>query len=604
MKRLLVTTVLAESHIEGRESLLLGEWCKLPSEPARWSTTPHEVLPFHWDTVGKRAADYRYLESIVREVMTGLADDLNACHSVDLPLRYWQIVLGSWLSMHVATLFDRWETIRLAFKTDERFESVVVRSARFDNPPSGSLDHVLRAVDDRYNHELFADIIEQHYGAQCDLTAVHPQSTSAELASGEENPLSIAPRSVVRRLFKNVVRRFAEHQRNNDVVFANCYFSWSALIRLNLLLGQLPRQYPELAWVPPKTDATADVRAVRESLRAATNRRETSDVFLAYLWGRIAGDLPSSCVESLADLRSRAGSLGLKCNVIVTANSHWHNELFKVWAAERVLDGAKLVICEHGGSFPAAQYVLDFEENMADVYVPTYLAHHPKHFQLPPTKYLDIKAAPLRDRRFISIIAFDNVRFSIRASAQPHSRQALDIFDDTIRFFEALPGELRSLVRIKMPEPSDIYWRLDEAYASRLGADFLLSQMPLSKAFELSRVIVCTYPQSTFAEALLSGIPTVMMFDPRIHGLHPVSGDVVDQMLLAKILFHNPLEAAAHVAAIWNREDEWWSSQAVAEARESYHRATMTRQSRPLLKWRSFLRSLSRSAQLARGTAP
>ena len=56
----------------------------------------------------------------------------------------------------------------------------------------------------------------------------------------------------------------------------------------------------------------------------------------------------------------------LPAKSIFTANAHFGNELFKVWAAEQKEIGAKLMISSHGGALYPLHSVFDHQEKIAD----------------------------------------------------------------------------------------------------------------------------------------------------------------------------------------------------------------------------------------------
>ena len=49
-------------------------------------------------------------------------------------------------------------------------------------------------------------------------------------------------------------------------------------------------------------------------------------------------------------------------DIIITANSHWSDYLKKMWIAEKVNEGSKLITLAHGGSFPPTKEDFNFEE--------------------------------------------------------------------------------------------------------------------------------------------------------------------------------------------------------------------------------------------------
>jgi len=109
---------------------------------------------------------------------------------------------------------------------------------------------------------------------------------------------------------------------------------------------------PAVLALMPDTRPGAEPSPAREHFQQlAGARRSGEEGFEAFLWKRIGRDLAWPYLEGLDDIRTRARDLRLSARVIVTANAHWHSELFKVWAAtvraRATPLGASIVLCLH-----------------------------------------------------------------------------------------------------------------------------------------------------------------------------------------------------------------------------------------------------------------
>ena len=69
---------------------------------------------------------------------------------------------------------------------------------------------------------------------------------------------------------------------------------------------------------------------------------------------------------------------------------------------------------------------------------------------------------------------------------------------------------------------------------------------------------------------MMADFPTIALWDAKFIRLNDQAGAVYDQLRRAKVLFHSPQDAAAHVNEIWSNVDEWWMSPEVRNARDRY----------------------------------
>ena len=123
IKLSLVTTELQETWPDDGEVLFLGEWCKLHSERESWSCLKSNTLPFRWDNRATLQKDYDYLQLFNQELLEDLGPILNNLHGVDKDTKYWQLLLGYWISICTAVVFDRWHSIKLAGDTHSNLEA-------------------------------------------------------------------------------------------------------------------------------------------------------------------------------------------------------------------------------------------------------------------------------------------------------------------------------------------------------------------------------------------------------------------------------------------------------------------------------------------------
>ena len=162
VNRFLVTTALEETWPENPETpiLLLGEWCRLYSRKEYWSKMNAEVLPYHWDDRNKLYRDYQYLQGFYEKILKSLADELNNIHSVDHSLRYWRILLGSWLGYFIQMLFDRWSSIDQALNLYSIDETIILDFPSDSFVSQGMIDFSSYYTSDEWNHYIYGKILE------------------------------------------------------------------------------------------------------------------------------------------------------------------------------------------------------------------------------------------------------------------------------------------------------------------------------------------------------------------------------------------------------------------------------------------------------------
>ena len=101
------------------EIVFLGAWCRSYSNKDFMQSSQSKTIKYHWSNRTKLRNDYSYLEILFERCLSELAASLNTYHNTNYSLRYWRIILGPWLLSYVSVLWDRWESLRVAFETED-----------------------------------------------------------------------------------------------------------------------------------------------------------------------------------------------------------------------------------------------------------------------------------------------------------------------------------------------------------------------------------------------------------------------------------------------------------------------------------------------------
>jgi putative transferase (TIGR04331 family) len=598
--RVLVTTRVRGTWDGTDDVLLAGPWCAGVSA-AGLEPIVHgaQMLPYHWDDRKKLALDYEYLQSLHHKLLAALARSLNRLHGRQSSTRYWQMLLDPWLLSYVSVMFDRWETLRLAFAGDERFATGVPEDDRALLPPFSYTQFIDGAMSDEWNFALFARMLRFQYADRCTLRTVRTAPRAAAQTYGAR---SRRAGNTARTAAAWLDRLLAPFSASNRIVLLGSYFHPTALLRLSLRLRCVPRLYfrefPDIDASGLPEHAHPDDGAGRE--RAGGGATLTLDVepqndFERYLFAFVAADLPECVVEHFGALLARTRTVKLQPQVIVTAMAHFTHALAKAWIAERIEAGTQLVLLEHGGSFPAPRELFDFDEDLGDVRAVWFRPYHTRHVQLPPSKLVghtaEGRAVNPRPGEFCLVVGNESPHWTIRAHFYPMAAQCLHSFEQTCAMIGLLSGDLRNAVRVR-PGP-DVGWNLGAGYAERFGRDAILQGGTLTSAFDVARVIVCTYPETTFSEAMATGRPVVLLYPEEVYERHPVAAQLLARLKQACIVFHDAAKAAAHLNAIWADPAQWWDSPAVKAAREEFFETALRVRGDWLSEWARFLASMA-----------
>lgn len=577
--------------------VLLGPWClQKPHEGIPKSIRPaasFSLLPFHWDDREKLHRDYDYLKELHASLLSILSVELNRIHKTGHSRRYWQILLDPWLMAYVGVMFDRWETMRIAMEGRRFFCVNTIADERTEKSHYFSFeDYTSKIMTDEENETLFLDIIRREYPDRIRWITANSNSLQEKPAASPPVKDSVSLRSLlfkIAELLNPFVQRIASR---NKYVFHKTLFDPISLFRLSISLGEVPVfLHPELELDGVEIEKMQ--QASNENFRDFHLSLEPGNAFESYLASRLQDDLPECVLESYEPLRSRLSSAATP-KVILTGQSHWMNPLAKTWIAECTERGTKLLILEHGGSFPAREELFNFEEDISDSKGTWFTPYHPKHRQVPPSKLVRSRciAGPdnsfIRKRKYCLIVGNEYPRYVNRVIFYPMADQCLRSFSMVNEMIRLFSDSVTEATRIR-PYHVDCGWNTKSLYSEVHGVDKIHSKGSLKKEFVKARLIICTYPETTFTEAMISGVPTILMYPHECYERNPVAYALIKQLKEAKIIFYDAEEAAVHINKCWDNPLIWWESNLVVTARRSFLSQAAYLGENWLLEWKKIL---------------
>ena len=556
MKRFLITTALEETWSDREPVVFLGEWCRLFSRQERWSAMDADVLPYHWDARAKLFGDYQYLQGLHERLLEELAAQLNRIHGVDHGLRYWRILIGPWLGCFIPMLFDRWCSVRRAIERYELSGTVVLKGPGEAMVPNDMAGFLRVFTGDDWNHQLFSAILR--WASEVPITQL-------EWAGGPElNPLPVPgwKQRQKRRLASGYSRVAGLFARDHDAFLLATYLPPLDEMRMYRRLGQLPQLWRS---VPP---IQVPVDSSQRDWSVDGVSRSDFESLARFLVPR---HMPSAYLEGYVELVEQARALPWpkRPSLIWTSNSDNSDDVFKSWAAEKVEQGSRLVLAQHGGHYGIGRwsFLEAHELAVSDCFL-SWGWSEPEEPKIKPVGQLKRKR-PLRiqhgKQSGALLVTCALPRVSYWMYSVYVSRQYMDYFDDQCAFVSALPPTIRHQLTVRL-YPIDWGWNQVGRWRDRfpeLRLDEGRSDMNV--LIRGSRIYIATYNATTFLESFTMNVPTVIFWNPNHWELRDSAVPYFEDLKRIGVFHETPESAARHVAAVWDEVDSWWNSPDVLE---------------------------------------
>ena len=521
------------------------------------------VAPYHWSVRRKVESDKVYLWELHERLLVELTTKLNEIHGVEHGIRYWRILIGPWLGYFTQTLFDRWEQIQSAISSFDVSETAVLRGLVDARCASDMADYLGLGNSWQWNHYLSAEILTGYFDVgvrSVDRSGSEPGSTTED----QDPPLAPVHRAAI--WGSNMLRLFS---RSSEFVVTNaCLQSVKTEMVLQRRLGQLPI----LTTVKPVDKRPFDA-SKREWVLDTGGSVQTG--FEQCLRSLIPRFIPVSHLEGYRSLARQAEDLPWPSQpaAIFTSASHFFDDVFKAWCAERVEQGSPLVIGQHGGHVGVGwSFNHDHQLAIAD----TFLSWGWSDPDEPRVRRLGMMKDPVLDESSRSqasrvVLVMGNETTQVASlSSSALSSQFLDYMGDQARFIEALDRRVRQVLLIRLSR-----YDRDWCFGNRLADQFPDVELddgfrPVLDLLGDARLYVATNNGTTFLESMFLDVPTVMFWDTDLWGLTSTARSSFDRLSAAGVFFEDPVRAAEHVSEIWDDVSSWWADPDVREAVEEF----------------------------------
>jgi len=306
--------------------------------------------------------------------------------------------------------------------------------------------------------------------------------------------------------------------------------------------------------------------------------------------------LPMSMVENYSVNCSYLAAFRPKGAVIFTAGGHLLNDCFKTWAAEMVESNGKVLIhSPHGGAVPH-KYV-DFDHH-SSIGIRAKWSDNLESNDVRVFPNILFSQRKFRFDRFgekLTIVGYEGPLYIVRPENAAWSSLTLDDFSHKVKFIDALGPLPRAALHIR-PYPSR-GWEHKKRFAAKYGNACLSNESNFFRELDRSKVVICTYPQTTYLQAMESGRPTLLLFRREFWDFEHPYEEELSRYYDAGLIFEDPLKAALHVNEHWSSFDEWWERADIRALRSRFRRTFCYEESDPV---ESYIRAFRRGGLIPR----
>jgi putative transferase (TIGR04331 family) len=582
MTRHLITTSDERSWKSDRPVLFLGEWCRLYTRKSAWSIMDAVVAAPYGLQPDQKGRDIAYIQLLSRELLKELAESLNVFHNTDHSLRYWHLLLGSWLQRYVAVTLNRYATLEQTLTQYEISGTTVFDLADYNLATADSDGFVWACNDDIWNHVFYSDILKHWSNVELEVIAI-PSGGVHEVAYQES--AGSAGISTVKRFVVNASRDvLPKLSRKRDAFIINSYLPKTTEIRLQVSLGQCPQ-----LWRSPQLRAVAPDPHQRQrfGIEAAHYKG-----FPKFLRTQLTKVIPTCYLEGYGELMRQVESLPWPTDpkFIFTSNNFDTDEIFKAWTGSKVAQGIPYFTGQHGNNYGTMLGSDCWPELETSDRFFTWGWANGSAKNIPAFMF-KTAGRPFQGGNPTGGVLLIELTLPHRISVWDSYFEFGIYQEEQFRFVAALPESIRRNLTVRLKSEYNRHsWFDEHRWKDRSPqTNIETGKAPIQALISKSRLVIHSYDSTGILETLSSNIPTMCFWHGGLDHLLSDAKPYYEILRSAGILFDSPEQAAEALALRWDKIGEWWNSRAVQDALATFCGQYARAEARPVRAMKRFL---------------
>ena len=555
----LITTSLELNENKNLNNIFFaGDWCLKDKKSFRNGS---KIFNNIWDSQKEINKDYFKIKKIHTKINDKLSNYFFHLHRKKFPKKIWKNLLFVWLTYYLFFYYFKWKTISNIFKKNKKMNFIDYQNDKkvyhldsldFYNTSSNS---------DIFNYFAFKKIIlhkKKRKLINVKLLKKNKKFKDNQIIFQNSNKHSKF------KFFKKMINFFKKKFFNPQLLILDgINYKFNFLI--NLFSFQFPLIFKDVFDWQKEKNKIKDLISPKKTQELKIKGSE----FENFIMKNIFDDVPLCFTSGFEHLNKSSNQIRLNPKVIVSGTQHIHNELAKLWLLkQKYIYNKKLFIVSHGGGHQNLSLTMyDYEHKIGDYFFQWLDKKTFFNFRLPNTKYsFNVKKRITNSERIV-FVGNELKSYINRISPGPMSISLANTINDLEIIYQNVDKNIRS----------NIYYapkkKMINFFSKKLNKILKKKQILPSSKLDIniknSKLVICTYPQTTFFDALMSG-PTILVYNPKLWKEYKELNRTYKILKDNKIIFDNPKDAADHINNIWRGIDEWWQKEDVANAKNLF----------------------------------
>lgn len=577
MRRKYTLITSGGQNFDKHKSYFLGQWCDETLDTKFF-------IKHHWNNKTKRLRDLKKLKDLYYKILNILVKKLNKYHKKNENEIYWEIIIGPWLIFYLSAILDRWETLRIFFKKNNKIfflPEVKFRKNFLIHKDTISFRDECTSSD-KWNALVFFKMIKYKYSKKILIKKNINLKEKKKIIRNSNSTL-------LKKIFLKINNLLCILAlKINKIILDDLFYSSKYTLILNIKLFQIPSI---LSFFFKFEDSEKKIK-INKRLQIISLKSKNKNL-MNYILENIFLEIPQCYLEGYSRIENKNFLINnLKKKLIVVNLSYAFNERFKFWLAKMKKYGSKIFVTSHGGFLPfEIDGFLNFEKRISDKYLTWNKLYEEKNgIRLPPIQLEKYKNLKQNKKQSCLIMASGVLKYACKLQCWPYSENFKIVQNFHIDLINNLKDQIKQKIIFRANEENGSF-QITSNIKKRFK--FLSISNPrkisLKKEFQSAKILVCSYPESPINDALYSNIPFVILYPKNIYSDFKNYEKFLLPLKKNKILFHDAKKLSVHLNDIWDEPEKWWLDSRIQKCLNKFKKKIIFDQTNPLDKWANYL---------------
>ena len=505
----------------------------------------------------------KFIFKLFIKILPRLTKKMNNYHGVNYNEKYWKIILLPWLLPFFSFMHERWHMIK-RIKKQKNFIFCVYSIKNTKFIIEKYVDFGENAHQKLFNYWTISQIIRFKKKIKFIEKKIKNKS-SYQKEKTEFKDSANLKRKILTFLFSSLSKIFKIR-----FFIRNLGISKYKIILLNFKLKQFP-----FFWYSPKYAAEKTDLQKRKKF---FYKKSSEKNFIDFINEIIYLCIPKNYLENYKNIKNSLNKSYWPKNVktILSAYDFLHDDVYKIWAAERVSSNkAKYLIHQHGGNSGLAESSpgTDLQCLLSDKYLTwgwkgKYKNNVPFHSISLSNQSLNLK----KNRKKIYFCVAQYPWFTYRYESLPRTNiertkknesifqivnNINNIYTKDIIFRYSKPAEARNFKRINLGQ-------INKKISYDTGS------IPFIKIAPDIKIVIHDSNNTGFLECLFFNIPTILILDKKNERFEKKARKYINLMEKKNIVHYDPKTAIDFLNMNLKNIEKWWNEKKLQTLRKEF----------------------------------